>query len=69
MRPSQDYRLKFVTVDTPQSTFGGGFTKKHGSADTVTSALGPIFEPNLQGTANFRGHFSKIVVRIWRAYP
>ena len=33
MRPTQDYRLKCVTVDTPQSTFGGGFTKKHGSAE------------------------------------
>ena len=64
MRPSAKYGLKCVTVVTPYTTFGVGLSKNQGSTGTVTSELGHFFEPNLQGTANFGGHFSKIVSRI-----
>ena len=53
MRPTPDYRLKCVTVVTPQSTLGGGFTKKHGSAEkkekkekTVRLLTSPVGQKN-----------------------
>ena len=35
MRPTPDYRLKCVTVETPYTTSAVGFTKTHGSPSTV----------------------------------
>ena len=48
MRPTPDYRLKCVTVVTPESTSGGGFTKNHGSAWQEV-----LPRPHLQGYGQF----------------
>ena len=64
MRPTPDYRLKCVTVVTPYTTFGGGFSKKRGSPNTVITALGPFFELIHEGTAN-----SGDVTKLFLARP
>ena len=43
MRPTPDYRLKCVTVETPYTTSAVGFTKTHGSPSTVYFGPDVIF--------------------------
>ena len=64
MRPTPDYWLMCVTVVTPESSLGGGFTKNNGSAWQEV-----LPRPHLQGYSQFSLSLKGCLKMRYMPYP